>query len=296
VDRRIGVLLNPASGKGRVSRLAPDLVAALSARGDEVVVLQGDSVEDAHRRVAEVVGSLDALVAVGGDGTVHMALQHVVGADLPLGIIPVGTGNDGAAAIGLAHLSVTQAAEIVLDGHTRRVDLGHVRAGNGVERFYLCVLSTGFDAMVTERANRMSRALGDSRYVLATLATLRTFQPIDYEARIEGEVRRDRAMFVAVGNGPTYGGGMRICDGTDMNDGTLSLVWIHTLSRVQLLRLFPTVYSGAHLDHPGVLHRQVREVELAAEGQMAYADGEYVGPLPVTVRAVPDGVRVLVPR
>lgn len=297
MDRRIGVLLNPASGKGRVGREAPQLIEALGSRGDRVVVLRGDSAEHADRLVSEAVASgLDALVAVGGDGTVHQALQHTAGTELPLGIVPLGTGNDAASALGLSPATPLDAAAVILAGHIRSVDVGHAHAADGTQRYYLCVLSTGFDALVTERANRMTRAPGDSRYVLATLGALRTFQPIQYHARIDGEQRVDRAMFVAVGNGPTYGGGMRICDGADMHDGMLSLVWIHTLSRVQLLRLFPTVYSGAHLAHPAVLRREVREVHLSAEGHVAFADGEYVGPLPVAVRAVPDGVRVLVPQ
>jgi diacylglycerol kinase (ATP) len=164
VKRRIGILLNPASGKGRVGRLAPELIAALRTRGDEVVVLQGDGVEDARAKVGQAVAAgLDALVAVGGDGTVHLALQHAAGTDLPLGIVPLGTGNDAAVALGLGPASLSEAAEVVLEGHTRPVDLGHVRAADGVERFFLCVLSTGFDALVTERANRITRAPGDSR-------------------------------------------------------------------------------------------------------------------------------------
>ncbi len=187
MDRRIGVLLNPASGKGRVGRLAPELLEALGSQGDEVVVLRGDSAEHAQQLLAAAVADgLDALVAVGGDGTVHQALQHTAGTDLPLGIIPLGTGNDAASALGLTAGSPSDAAAVVLDGHARPVDVGHVRTADGVERFFLCVLSTGFDALCTARANRITRAPGNSRYVLATLAELRTFKPISYRARIDG--------------------------------------------------------------------------------------------------------------
>lgn len=297
MERRLGVLLNPSSGKGRVAQHAAELVAALASAGDRVQVLQGHSPEHADEVVAEAMAAgLDALVAVGGDGTVHLALQHVVGTGVALGIVPLGTGNDAARGVGIGSDTVAGAVPAILEGHTVTFDVGQVSTDTGLSRYFLCAVSTGFDALVNARANRMRRPAGDSRYALATFAELRTFRPVPYRAVVDGEVRRDEAMFVVVGNGPSYGGGMRICDGADLHDGRLSLVWIHRLSRVQLLRLFPTVYTGAHLHHPAVMRQEVREVRLEAPGQLAFADGEPVGDLPVTVRAVPGGVRVLVPR
>ena len=300
--RRIGVLLNPTSGKGAVGRQAPAVLAALGSRGDEVVELRGHDAEHANTLVSEALGSgLDALVAVGGDGTVHLALQHVAGTQVPLGIVPLGTGNDAALALGITSHTIEGSVPAVLDGHVRTFDVGQVVPAEGPARYFLCAVSTGFDALVNERANRMTWPAGSLRYVRAMLAELRTFRPLAYQARLgadEGtaDERADRAMFVVVANGPCYGGGMHIAAGTDMHDGRLTVVWVHELSRPRLLRLMPTVYSGGHLAYPEVERLELPEVRLDSPGLVAFADGERMGPLPVTVRAVPNGVRALVPR
>lgn len=305
--RRIGVLLNPSSGKGAVGRQARAVLAALGSRGDEVVELRGDDAEHANAVVAEAVGvGLDALVAVGGDGTVHLALQHVAGTQLPLGIVPLGTGNDAALALGITSHTIEGSVPAILDGHVRTFDVGQVIPAEGPARFFLCAVSTGFDALVNERANRMTWPAGSLRYVRAMLAELRTFRPLPYRAllgRGEGadagepsDERVDQAMFVVIANGPCYGGGMQIAAGTDMHDGRLTVIWVHELSRPRLLHLMPSVYSGGHLAYPEVERLELSEVRLDSPGLVAFADGERIGPLPITVRAVPNGVRALVPR
>ena len=146
--RRIGVLLNPTSGKGRVRRHRDAVLAALSGRGDEVVTIQGADAEQAAAVLADrAAEGLDVLVAVGGDGTVHQALQAVAGTDTALGIIPLGTGNDAATSVGIPPL-LEQATGVVLDGHTRTFDVGVARTADGQPRYFLCVLSTGFDSIL----------------------------------------------------------------------------------------------------------------------------------------------------
>lgn len=295
VTRRIGVLINPRSGGGRVTRHAREVLAGLSSRGDDVQVIEGVSESQARSLTAGAVGAgLDALVAVGGDGTVNLALQSVVGSSTALGIIPVGTGNDAAAAAGLGGLRPPEAVAVVLAGHTRAFDVGRARTADGTVRHYLCVLSSGFDSAANERANTMTWPSGTNRYIRAMLAELRSFTPIAYEAVLDGEAYRDDAMVVSVGNGPTFGGGMAVCAGADLHDGLLDVVWVRRMSRRRFLRVFPSVYSGRHLKDPDVRVWRTHGVSLAAPGQVAYADGERVGPLPVEVSAVPDGVRMLV--
>lgn len=297
MERRIGVLVNPSSGRGRVSRQSAEVLRGLAARGDHVVALQGDSEEHARDLLGDAVAhGLDAVVAVGGDGTVHLALQAVVGTPAALGIVPLGTGNDAAVSLGIPTSSWQSAVAVVLADHTRTFDVGLVRTAEGLSRYFLCVMSSGFDSMVNERANRMTRPSGDARYVVAMLAELRRFAPIPYRVVIDGALVQDDAMLVSLGNGPLFGGGMRVCPSADMHDGQLSMLWVHRLSRPRLLRLFPLIYSGRHVGRPEVTEQKVGVVHLAAPGQVAYADGERIGPLPVDVSTVADGVRVLVPR
>ncbi len=150
------------------------------------------------------------------------------------------------------------------------------------------MLSAGFDAVVNERANRMRWPHGQMRYNLATLAELRTFAPIQLHDR----PRRRRpgtsqAMLVAVGNGPSFGGGLRITEGAVLDDGLLDVVMFHPVSKPDLLRTYPKLFKGTHTSHPAYEHHRVRQVTVAAPGIVAYADGERLGPLPVTVTAVP---------
>lgn len=295
MPRRIGVLLNPSSGRGRVARHRGDVLRALGRRGDHVVALEGYSAHAAARRLAAALADgLDAVVAVGGDGTVHLALQAVAGTAVPLGIVPLGTGNDAARSLGIPE-APARALDAVLAGQPRDFDTGIVETADGRSRHFLCILSTGFDSMVNERANRMAWPTGQARYVLAMIAELGTFRACDYRIVADGQELATSAMMVSLGNGPAYGGGMRLCPTADMHDGLLSMVIMSRMSRPGLLRAFPSVYSGAHLGHRAIHERPAREVLLEAADMVAYADGERIGPLPVTVRAAPSAVRVLVP-
>jgi diacylglycerol kinase (ATP) len=239
---------------------------------------------------AAVEDEVEALVVVGGDGMVHLAAQVLAGTGVPLGVLPAGTGNDVARYVGIPRSDPQRAADVVVASHTRTIDLA--RAG---ATYFVTVLAAGFDALVNERANAMTWPRGQMRYNLATLAELRVFEPRPYTLELDGRVLRLEAMLVAVGNGPSFGGGLRITHGAEIDDGLLDVVVIGPMSRAGLVRTYPRLYSGSHTRHPAYQHHRVREVTVAAPGIVAYADGERVGALPLTVEAVPGGLTVLVP-
>ena len=291
MPRRAAVLVNPAAGRGSAGRAAGPVVERLRAGQVRVDVLTGSSAEEAAELArGAVTDGVDTLVAVGGDGLVSVAQQAVVGTDVRLGIVPCGTGNDAARALGLPLGDPAAAVDVVLAGRTRAVDLGRV-AG----RTFLAVLSSGFDSRVNERANRMTWVRGPVRYRAAMLAELGVFRPVPYRIELDGEPLEVEAMLVAVGNGPSYGGGMRVCPAAELDDGLLDVTVVLPLAIGPFLRLFPSVYRGEHVHSAAVLTRQARRVSLAAEGMTAYADGEPVGPLPVSVEVVPAALTVLVP-
>lgn len=302
---RVVLLLNPSSGKGRASAAAPLAVARLQDRGAEVVQVVGHDADDASARLRAAVDAAPtaAVVACGGDGTVHLCLQVVAGSDVALGILPSGTGNDSGRLLGLPTDPVA-AADVVADalatGRRRHVDAGRVVTADGVDRWFLAVLSSGFDSMVNERANSMTWPSGQARYVRAILAELRGFRAVPYtmvldeglptERRVEG-----RGMLVAVGNGTSYGGGMKVCPAASIDDGLLDVVFLDEVSTPTFLRVFPRVYAGTHVRIPEVHELAASTVRLDAPGQVAYADGERIGPLPVEVRVVASAVALLVP-
>jgi len=287
--RDIAVLSNPTSGKGRGARARALTLARLRQAGVHVRDLAGaDADESAALARASVADGVDALVAVGGDGLVHAAVQAVAGTGVPLGIVPAGTGNDAARALAIAPRDPAAAVDRVLGGRTRVVDLARSGA-----TYYSTVLCAGFDAIVNERANTMTWPRGQMRYNLATVAELRTFRPLSYVLDLDGEVLRTDAMLVAVGNGPSFGGGLRITEGASLDDGLLDVVVIKPLSKAALVRTYPKLFRGTHVTHPQYERHLVRRVTIAAPGIVTYADGERFGPLPLTVECAPGALTVL---
>ncbi|MGW3793478.1 diacylglycerol kinase family protein, partial [Micromonospora arida] len=252
-----------------------------------------------HRELRATVEVRDLLRASSRSsrrGTVHRALQAVAGTAVPFGPIPAGTGNDFALDTGFPADPLAAAAviaEAVRDGRSQPVDLARMVGVGGVERWYGAVLAAGFDAIVNERANRMRWPRGPRRYDLAILVELARLRPRRYTLRLDGVPHDLDAVLVAVGNCPTYGGGMRICPDADPTDGLLDVVVAGRVDRRTLIRVKPRIYQGTHVSHPLVRSFRARTVELAAEGITSYADGERSLKLPVTISAVPGAVRLL---
>jgi diacylglycerol kinase (ATP) len=287
--REIALLTNPTAGRGRGARHRDAALARLRESGFVVRNLQGrDADEAADLARACVADGVDALVVCGGDGLVHLGVQAVAGTGTPLGLIPSGTGNDVARYLGLPRTDPVAAADRIIASRLRTIDLA--RSG---ERWFVTVLAAGFDAIVNERANAMTWPRGQMRYNLATLAELRTFRPIPYVLELDGETMEHEAMLVAVGNGPSFGGGLRITEGALLDDGLLDVVVITRMSKPKLVRSYPRLFTGRIDGVAEYVHRRVRTATIAAPGIVSYADGERFGPLPLTVECVPGALDVI---
>jgi diacylglycerol kinase (ATP) len=288
--------VNPTSGAGRGRRLGTEVSARLRAGGCELVDVSSESAAEALDRARSAVAcGLDALVVVGGDGMVNVGVNAVAGTDVPLGVVAAGTGNDVATTLGLPVRDAAAAASVVQAGHVRRIDAVRGTSATGVPRWFVGVLCGGFDAVVNERANGWSWPRGRMRYNLAIARELPVFRPLPYEIELDGETWRTDAVLVAVGNGTSYGGGMRITPDASYDDGLLDVLVAGPLSVPALLRVFPRVFDGTHTAHPAVTVRRARRVRLSTPGVVAYADGERFGELPVEVEVVPGALGVLVP-
>ncbi|MGI8700480.1 MAG: diacylglycerol/lipid kinase family protein [Nocardioidaceae bacterium] len=291
MTRRLALLVNPASGRGRFAGAVDAVADRLASGGFQVTrMVGGDAAESAGFAGSAVADGYDALVLMGGDGLVHLALQHVVASGTVLGVIGTGTGNDVSRALGIPARAPLEAVEVVLAGETRKMDVGS--AGG---TYFATVLAAGFDSLVAERANAMTWPAGQMRYNLATLAELRVFRPIGYTLELDGQQRRREAMLVAVGNCPSYGGGIRICHGAEIDDGLLDVVVIKPVSKLELVKVYPRLFKGTHVSHPAYELHRVRSVTVDAPSVVAYADGERLAPLPVTVEVVPGAVTVFAP-
>ena len=294
--RRILVAANPAAGGGRAAAIIPRVVATLEGRGHEVELCQESSGKELLRSLrAQLESAPDAVVAIGGDGTVHLAINALgVHPVCPLGVIPVGTGNDIAASWGIPADS-DQAIERLLTSlarPTRRVDLGVVD-GDDQARYFAAVYSAGFDAIVNERANAMRFPRGASRYIVALLIELASLRPRRYTLTIDGQARSVEALLVAVANGPSFGGGMRVVPEASVTDGKIEVFVLHPLPRLTFLRIFPRVFAGTHVTHPAVEITQCESVSIDVDDIVGYLDGERHRALPVHIGVKQGALEVL---
>lgn len=301
MSAEITLFVNPTAGSGRAAHAAQPAASALREAGFSVRTVVGGDAPDALARLRTVVREgTGAVIAVGGDGMVSLALQALAGTLVPLGVVAVGTGNDFARAMGLPVREPARAgrlaAEALKEGRVREIDLGRVggAADGAGGTWYGTVLCSGFDSRVNDRGNRMRLPVGRFKYDLAMALELAAFRPFPYRITLDGgPVLETEATLVAVGNGSSYGGGMRICADAVPDDGLFDVTVVGDCSRTTLLKVFPRVYKGTHLDHPKVSVHRASKVTLEAAGITAYADGEPLGPLPVSAECVPAALRLL---
>lgn len=293
---RVTMLTNPASGHGSAPHAAERAVAQLQRRGVDVVAIAGTDAGHARRLVdGALERGMDALVVVGGDGIIALALQVLAQTDIPLGIIPAGTGNDHAREFRIPTRNPEAAADVVVDGVVETVDLGRIKGADGTDRWFGTVMAAGFDSLVTDRTNRMRWPHGRMRYNVAMVAELSKLRLLPFRLSFDGDEFVTDLTLAAFGNTKSYGGGMRICPNADPTDGQLDATMVASASRTRLIRLFPTVFKGTHVDLDEVRTARARTITVDSPGINAYADGEFVCPLPVEVSAVSGALKILRP-
>jgi diacylglycerol kinase (ATP) len=294
---QVTALTNPVSGHGAALRAAHTAISRLQHQGVEVTEIIGDDAEDARYLAgAAVEKGTDALMVTGGDGVVSNALQVLAGTDIPLGIIPAGTGNDHAREFGIPTKDPEAAADIVVEGWTETIDLGRIRDANGVDKWFGTVAATGFDSLVTDRANRMSWPHGRLRYYIAMLAELSQLRMLPFRMVLDGTKEIDADITLAAfGNTRSYGGGLLICPNADPTDGLLDITMAHSASRTKLVRLFPTVMKGTHVELDEVSTARAKTIHVECPGINVYADGDFACPLPAEISAVPAALQILRP-
>ncbi len=261
-------------------------------------VHSGDSADATRAHAANAIRERpDALVVVGGDGTLASILEEIAHSDVPIALVPAGTGNDFARAMNLpfgsAH-SAAEAAELALRGKVCDVDIATASSPEQSIKF-LTVAALGFDALVSERTNQLRWPKGAARYYLALLIELVRLRPLRFTLRVDDEdATALPGILVAVGNTRSYGGGMPMCPDADPSDGMLDLTHVAPLGRMKLIRLFPLLLRAGHTGRAEVLTRRCTSIEISAPGLIVYADGERVGTESVRIGVLPGALRVFV--
>jgi diacylglycerol kinase (ATP) len=221
-------------------------------------------------------------VSVGGDGLAHLILQLAVPRNIPFAAMPAGTGNDIVRSLGWSLDDIDGYLKRVISVPPAPIDLGNVDS-----EWFAAILSTGFDSVVNEKANSLSWPKGPQRYNVAIAMELPKFKPLEYEITVDAHSFTTKAMLIAIGNGRSYGGGMYVCPQAQMHDGLFDVMILEPVSKIEFLKVFPKVYSGSHITHPQVKILRTKRITLVANA-IAYADGERIGPAPISAECVRD--------
>jgi len=293
----ITVIANPTAGRGRAARLAPEVHRLLEEMGLEHRMLVSEDPDEPEKlaRDAAVSGS-DIVVSLGGDGLAGMIANGLIGTGTAMAVVPGGNGNDFSRSLGLDRKHPLDAVRLLAAPHLVDVDAVLVTTSHAT-RHYVNVAGTGFDSEVNETANRMdTRLTGTAKYVAAIFRTLRSFTPADLEIVVDDRPHSVRAMFVALGNGRSYGGGMRVCPEAQLSDGTVEICVVGEMGKLEFLLNFPKVFRGTHTGHPKVTMLRGSSVRLnAVRATQVYGDGERIGALPASFQVVPGALKVVVP-
>jgi diacylglycerol kinase (ATP) len=279
------IVANPTSGKGKGARILAGTLDYCEKFRAPFQVIAASSLEKSLAELSRKDFSLiERVFVVGGDGMVHHVineLSELLPKKIPIGIIPAGTGNDFARALNLDIKKPIRNLDFYLSHEPSAIDLGEV---NGVRFGAIC--STGFDSIVNERANQMRWPAGRRKYDLAMIQELPRFKPRLYQIEIDDSMCEVRAMLIAVGNGSSYGGGMKVCPDAKITDGLLDIMILKPVPKFEFLRIFPSVYSGNHIRHPQVEILRGSRIVIRGEA-VTYADGERIAPTPVEIKVLP---------
>jgi YegS/Rv2252/BmrU family lipid kinase len=283
------LLVNPASGGGRALKLLPRIEAVLDGRRVPFRVVRTRSLEHGVDRALHAVEAGELPVVVSGDGMVGAIGGAMAGAETPLGIVPVGRGNDLARVLGIP-TEPEAAIDIVLAGHSRPIDVGEA---NG--KPFLGIASVGFDSDANRIANE-SRLRGNLVYAWAALRALASWKSARFTIAIGDARTRVEGYSVIVANSKAYGGGMFVAPDAELDDGEFDVVTIGQVGKFRFLGNLPKVFKGTHVGNDEVQVVRASQLTLTASRPFAvYADGEHLTDLPADLRIIPGALRVLVP-
>lgn len=303
---KLTIVVNPKSGRAKVSKAISSAINFESFTPKlDIEIFSSTSYENASdlcRRTVENARTdgqrPDSLAILGGDGMVNLGLNACAQTDVPLGIIPAGTGDDFARQMAIPTTGIAAVSNL-MDGHTKKTDLAKISGrllGGRTERFIGCVLSSGYDAAVNARVNRMKFRIGSLSYAWAVLTEMAQLKPRRYRLIIDGQPLELDAVLIAIGNGGYFGGGVHVCPRADTLDNKLDLTIIKPVSRRTLVSVFPKLYGNNFVQHPAIEYRQAVRVELDGDNLIPMADGEAMGDVPLVIESQPAAVSIIVPK
>jgi YegS/Rv2252/BmrU family lipid kinase len=291
MSRPVALLVNPSAGGGRALKALPSVEAELTRLGVPHRVERTKSLAHAQDLAVAAADAGEAVVTLSGDGLLGAVAGALRGReDAVIGILPGGRGNDFARICGIPRDPV-EACGVIADGVPKPVDVGDV-AG----RTFVGIASLGFDSDANRIANEAPSRLGSLVYAYAALRALAAFRPATFDVAVDRDRRTFTGYTVAAANNKAYGGGMLLAPDARVDDGELDVVLVSPPSKVEFVRRLPMVFKGTHTELESITVLRGREVTVSADRPFTvYADGDPIGELPVTIKAVPGAIKVLLP-
>lgn len=284
-ERAWAIVINPTSGQGKGAEIGRVVLGYFAKHGLVYQIISGISAENVLRDLRSFLQSNPdtlGVICVGGDGLAHLVLQAVVPKKVAFAVIPAGTGNDFVRALNWPLDDLEFQLNSITTQKPTSIDLGLVDG-----EWFGAVLSSGFDSLVNEKANTMRWPKGPSKYNLAIALELPFFKPSHFEIRLDDRILNTQAMLIAVGNGSSYGGGMKVCPNASMSDGFFDVMVLKPITKLDFIKVFPKVYSGEHIHHSEVNIYRTKRIQINSTA-IAYADGERIGALPISAECVAD--------
>lgn len=286
----LALLVNPSSAGGRALKLLPRVEAALDASRVVFRVQRTKTLEHGVEQALRAVEAGEVPVVMSGDGLLGAVGGAMAGSDTPLGIVPGGRGNDLARVLGIPD-EPERAVEVLLGGHSRRIDVGEA---NG--KRFLGIVSVGFDSEANRLANETNFLRGNLVYAYAALRTLFSWKPARFTLQIGEQRTRLSGYSVSVANSRAFGGGMYIAPDAELDDGEFDVIAVGAVGKLRFVGNLPKVFKGTHVDEDEVRVFRARRLELSASRPFpVYADGEHLTDLPASLRVLPRALSVLVP-
>lgn len=318
------IIVNESAGNGKGKRTWHKIEAILKQRDlhyTTIFLKDPNAMEATSKQLLLQTASsrhteIKAVAVIGGDGTIHSLLPILIQSQVPLAIIPAGSGNDAARALGISRKPIA-ALEQMLSGQATAIDLirtSHLLnepisetdfvQGKSDIAYSLTAVATGFDGAIADIVNRSFYKrwcnlfrVGSLAYLIGIFHTLLTFRPFPVVVKVDGQIHRfERGWLIAVANTSSYGAGLRICPEAKANDHLLHICIVHSCTPLQLLRLFPTLLTGSHtkLPYVSILTGTVIHIEPEADELYAFGDGEALHAPPLRASVLSDAISIII--
>jgi len=286
-------LINPLAGKGKYQQVIHIIRQNLSGFNIkyEINVMENKA-QTVHiaRKAAE---NFDAVVAVGGDGTVNEVFNGIIGTKAVFGILPTGTGNGFAKSLGLPS-SINEACQILIHGQVKTIDIGIIN-----NRYFIGTAGIGFDAMIASYAGKKLGPLrGMWLYFYAGAINFFKYSPPLTNLNIDSENIQIRPLLVVVANTKRYGGGALIAPNALPDDGLFDVCVIKEMGAIELIWNLPKLFTGKHIKLSKVSIYRAKSVVIETDSPTyAHADGEAIGNYSkMEFQLLPRAIKVLVPK